>query len=250
MFFKNNIFDLYYEEYGKGNNYLLILPGWGDNRNTFTNIINYFKDKYHIFIFDYPGFGMSIFPNKDLTIYQYSEVFYKFIKEKKIKNPIIIAHSFGGRIATLLNTYNNIKISKMIFIDTAGIKEKKSLKRLFKEKIYKILKKICSFSKNKDLYIKKLQKRFGSSDFNRLDKKMHKTFINIVNEDLTSYIKLIKAEVLIIWGEYDNITTLKYGHLFNKYIKNSALIVYEKANHFSYLEKPYLTNDIIYNFIK
>ena len=34
---------MYYEKYGTKKQNILILPGWGNTRETFNNIINYFK---------------------------------------------------------------------------------------------------------------------------------------------------------------------------------------------------------------
>ena len=98
MYFKTNDISLYYEKYGTSQDTILILPGWGNNRTTFFNIINYFKDSYSIYIIDYPGFGNSPIPQKDLTIYDYAILIKKFIKMEIKTSPIIIAHSFGGRI--------------------------------------------------------------------------------------------------------------------------------------------------------
>ena len=98
--------NIYYEKYGEGKQKILILPGWGDTRSTFNNMINVLKNDYTVYILDYPGFGESTFFNKDLTIYDYAKVIKLFIKKLKINNPIIIAHSFGCRISILLNTKN------------------------------------------------------------------------------------------------------------------------------------------------
>lgn len=250
MYFNSNNIRLYYEKYGNKNKIILILPGWGDTRKTFNLLINYFKEDYTIYIVDYPGFGKSPIPKKELTIYDYSEIISNFIKRKKINNPIIIAHSFGGRIATLLNTKYNLKIDKMIFIDIAGIKQKKGIKQQLKEKTYKVLKALINKSKNKEKYLKKLIKLFGSTDYQNLPNGMHQTFKNIINEDLKNYIKDISSECLILWGKKDTSTPLKDAYKINKLIKNSALIIYPNANHFPYLQYPELTNKIIYEFIK
>lgn len=250
MYFRNKNMSIYYQKYGNKEKSILILPGWGDTRNTFINMINYFQNDYSIYILDYPGFGNSKFPKKDLTIYDYAEIIKEFIRKFKITNPIIIAHSFGGRIATLLSSYYKISIDKMVLIDIAGIKPKKTLGRFLKEKLYKILKKIVSFSRNRERYLKKLLKIFGSTDYQSLSKGMHQTFKNIVNEDLTSYFKYISCECLLLWGELDPSTPLKNAKKINKLIKESALIIYPKGNHFPYLQYPELTNRIIYEFLK
>ena len=141
MFYNQDDYSIYYEKHGQGEKVILILPGWGDTRKTFTYLINQLKEDFTIYIIDYPGFGNSPFPNHDLTIYDYANIIRDFLNDKKITNPIIIAHSFGGRIATLLSGYYKEQINKLILIDTAGIKRRKKLFIWLKEKTYKILKK-------------------------------------------------------------------------------------------------------------
>ncbi len=252
MYFVTKYSKLYYEKYGNSNKKLLILPGWGDNRKTFFNIINNLKDKYEIYIIDYPGFGKSTFKNIDMTIYDYAEIINTFMIKNKIINPIIISHSFGGRISSLLISKYKVKVDKLILIDVAGLKEKLNIKKILKIKLYKLLKKIISIipSTNKKQRLEKIRNKFSSNDYNTLPSHMYQTFKNIINEDLTKYYKNIVVETLIIWGQKDNITKLKYGKKLLKLIKNSALIIYPKADHFSYLRYPILTSKILNSYLK
>lgn len=252
MYFNNKDMSIYYEKYGDNKKNILILPGWGNTRTTFTNIINFFKDNYTIYIIDYPGFGNSPIPEKELTIYDYTNLVRDFLNEMQIKNPIIIAHSFGGRIATLLTGYYKEKIDKIIMIDAASIKPRKSIKAFIKQTTYKVLKKLTYLlpKLKQEYYRQKLLKFFGSTDYQNLPNNMHKTFKNIVNENLIYYLKNIESETLLLWGKLDKDTPLKDGYKMNNLIKNSALIIFPKGNHFSYLQYPYLTNKIIFEFIK
>ena len=247
--FKYEDIEIYYETYGHSNRSILILPGWGNTRNTFSNIINLLKDKYKIYIIDYPFFGNSPLPDKELTIHDYSELIYNFIKYNKINNPIIIAHSFGGRIASII--CNRIKVSKLILIDVAGIK-RFDIKVFIKTRIYKFLKKL-TYLLPRLIKVKVreiLLLKFSSKDYLNVPSIMKKTFQNIVKEDLRKYYKNINSETLIIWGDKDNDTPLKDGLYLNKVIKNSALIIYKNSDHFSYLNYPYLTNRILEKYLK
>ena len=252
MYINLNNLTIYYEKFGNKNKTILILPGWGNTRETFYHIINYFKHDFTIYILDYPGLGKSPIPNKTLTIYDYTETIIEFMKELNIINPLIIAHSFGGRITSILTSHYNIQIDNIILIDVAGIKHKKTPLKWLKEKTYKLLKQVIKiFPKLKQETLKqKLLKTFGSADYNALPPTMHNTFKNIINEDLTKYYKNIKSNTLIIWGENDQDTPLKDGKKLNKLINNSALIIIKKANHYSYLQNPYLINKIIEEFTK
>lgn len=243
---------IYYEKHGNSKKTILILPGWGNTRETFHHIINNFKNDYTIYIVDYPGLGKSPIPNKTLTIYDYTELIINFMTKLNISNPIIIAHSFGGRISSLLSGYYKYKINKFILIDIAGIKPKKTIKKFIKEKIYKLKKKLIKiFPKKKQNYLyQKLLKKYASTDYLSLPPTMHNTFKNIINEDLTKYFKNIKEETLLIWGENDQDTPLTDAYKIKKSIENSALIILKNGNHYSYLNYPILVNNIIYEFIK
>ena len=247
--FKCNDILIHYMSYGNSKKTILILPGWGNTRETFTNIINLLKDKYKIYIIDYPFFGDSPLPNKELTIYDYSELIFNFIKHNHINNPIIIAHSFGGRIASIL--CNKIKVNKLVLIDVAGIK-RFNIKLFIKTKVYKLLKKL-TYILPKSIQFKvreKLLLKFSSTDYLNVPSIMKKTFQNIVKEDLRKYYRNINTDTLIIWGDKDLDTPLKDALYLNKLIKNSALIVYRNSNHFSYLNYPVLTNKILEKYLK
>lgn len=251
MLYKNKNFSFYYEIYGNSPKAILILPGWGYTRETFQRIIQYLQKDYTIYIVDYPYFGNSPLPNKELTIYDYAETFSNFINELGIINPIIIAHSFGGRITSLLIGKYNLKVDKIILIDVAGIKRRKKLKVFLKEKVYKIIKRLIKIlPKKKQLRIQKqLLQKFASEDYMNLPIIMKKSFQNFIKVNLKKYYKKITSETLIIWGEKDIDTPLKDAKLLNKIIKNSGLIIFKNTTHYSYLYNEELTIKILNNFL-
>lgn len=252
MYYNKDSYSIHFEKYGEGKKKIVILPGWGDTRSTFDSMIYEFKSKYTVYIMDYPGFGQSIFPDKDLTVYDYTNMIRDFLESENIDNPIIIAHSFGGRIATLLTGYYKDKVDKLILIDSAGIKPRKNPYQIFKTYTYKFLKKLKIFlpKRKRSIYLKRLLHLFGSADYKALDQNMLKTFRNIVNLDLKYYFKNIDVKTLILWGKKDKDTPVKDAYAIHKYIKNSKLYVFPDATHFSYLNYPTMTHQLILNFIE
>lgn len=251
MYFNKDGYSMYYEKYGNSHDTILILPGWGDTRRTFDYMIDYLKENYTIYIVDWFGFGNSEFPDYDLTIYDYTNIIRDFIKEKNINNSVIIAHSFGGRIATLISGYYKDDVKKLILMDIAGIKPKKNVLKLIRTYTYKLLKKLSILipKKKRNLYLKRLFRIFASADYKELDNNMYQTFKNVVNEDLKFTYKNIREETLLIWGEKDKSTPLKDGIYIRRQIKNSRLIIYPDSGHFSYLDYPTLTNKIVNEFL-
>ena len=248
MYFTYDDITIYYEKYGSSKKSIIILPGWGNTRKTFDYMINFLKDYATVYILDYPGFGNSKFPDKDLSLYDYSNLIYEWIKYLNIDKPILIGHSFGGRIITTLLGYYKYKFDNVIYLNSAGIKPKKK----FKSYIYKLLKKLKFIlpKKYKKKWLNYLFKKYASTDYKQLNYNMQNTFKNIVNLDLKQYLKYIDSKVLLIWGNLDTSTPLKDAYVMKKEIINSELIILNNANHFSYLNYPYLVNKIIYEQIK
>ena len=165
---------------------IIFLHGWGSNKEIMKTFINHFKEFRHIYI-DMPGFGKSS-NNYILTTKEYAKIMNKFLQEINIKKDIIIGHSFGGKVATLLNP------KLLILLASAGILEKKSLKIKLKIKLFKLLKRVG---------LAKFRKFFVSDDVKGMSENMYNTFKNVVDEDFSEVFANYKGEVLI-FGAYDD----------------------------------------------
>ena len=228
-----------YEEYINNINYdnLIILHGWGQDRNQFLFLKENFTN-INIYLIDLPNFGLSDKLKKYVNLDFYVNSIIEFINLKNLKNIILLGHSFGGRIIIKLLSINNLlNIKKIILIDSAGIKPKRNIKYYFKIYTYKILKK---FNKNINL---------GSKDYKNADTYLKGTMSNIINEDLKKYLSLIKINTLIIWGSDDDVTNINNAYIMNKKIKNSKLYIIPNGNHFSYKANMNYFIEIIRGFI-
>jgi len=80
---------------------IIFLHGWGSNKEIMKCFSDNFQEYKHIYI-DMPGFGKS---SNDyvLDTLDYAKIMDEFLKSININKDIIIGHSFGGKVATLLN---------------------------------------------------------------------------------------------------------------------------------------------------
>ena len=89
-----------YEFYDNDSNEnLIFLHGWGQNIQMMQPIAKPFIKRNNVLIIDLPGFGESEEPKEVWSIYDYVEMVHEFVKDLKLKNPILIGHSFGGKIS-------------------------------------------------------------------------------------------------------------------------------------------------------
>lgn len=209
---------------------ILLLHGWGANKELMQRAFkDHLNDFCQIYV-DLPGFGgSSIDVALDST--KYALIILEFLQAKNLNPNIIIGHSFGGKIASLL------KCDMLVLLASAGIKNKKSLKTRLKLRFFKILKR---------LHINKLFKNyFLSKDAIGLNEFMYDTFKNVIKENFEYIFKNIKTPTLIFWGDRDEATPLKNGLKINKLIKNSKFYPL-KGDHFAFLHH----SDFIANKIK
>ena len=82
-----------------------------------------------------------------------------------------------------------------------------------------------------------LRQKYGSPDYNALDDEMRKTFVKVINQDLTELYEKFRASTLLIWGDADTETPLWMGQEMEKRIPDAGLVTFEGGTHFAYLEQ-------------
>lgn len=239
----------------EGDTLVVLLHGWGSNIKLFDNLMSLVSQKYPAVALDMPGFGLSDEQNEPWDVGQYTDFVIKFIEKFEYKKVILLGHSFGGRVIIKMLTQREIpfEVPKIIMVDAAGIKPKKSFKQKLRQRVYKIGKWFYNTRIIKKISPKGIdnwRKKFGSADYNDASEIMKATLVKTVNEDLTEYISKITADALLIWGENDTATPLSDGQLMEKLIKNSGLVTLKNAGHYSFLEQQYTFNAVIKSYLK
>lgn len=239
---KKNIrnIDINYIQYGseKGKN-IVLLHGWGQNIEMMKPLGDRLQD-FHITIIDFPGFGESSEPNTSLTIYDYVEILEELLDSLNIHKPILIGHSFGGRVAILYASHNSTE--KLVLFGAPCVRhERKSLK----EKVLKSIKKIPGMNKIGE-YAKKY---IGSTDYRNASPIMRETLVNVINEDLSSYAKKIQCPTLLIWGTNDTEAPIEEAKELEALLVDGGLVELSGLSHYAYLEALPQVINILHNFL-
>ncbi|MDD5835630.1 MAG: alpha/beta hydrolase [bacterium] len=225
---------IFYDQVGRGSRDVVLLHGWGQNMEMMRPLANKIEGDYKFTIIDLPGFGSSSEPDNELDIFEYTGLIEKFLQELKITNPIIIGHSFGGRIAIIYASRN--KTEKVVLFGAPCIRE---YKPTFKEKVLKALKKIPF---TKDL-VEVAKQYIGSTDYKNASPVMRKLLVNTINQDLSDCAKKITAPTLLIWGTLDTAAPIELARKLVPELKDGAIIEIPGATHYAYLERiDYVSN--------
>ena len=231
-------YNINYEVFGEGKP-IIILHGWLTDLESMRPLTTNLSKKFKIYLVDVIGFGKSDLPKDPLTSDDFGDFLQEFINKLKIENPILIGHSNGGRIIINAAGRKLINPKKIVLIDSAGLKPKRSMSYHIKVAIYKIGKLFLNLLPNtKSIKIFKecLLNKVGSSDYKASPMVLKETMKIILNEDQRHLLKNITAPTLLIWGRLDTATPISDAKEIEKLIPDCGLVEYPYGTHFSYLE--------------
>ena len=229
-----------YIQYGSGSD-VVLLHGWGQNIAMMKPIGDRLQKNHRITILDFPGFGESEEPKTALTVYDYCEILEELLKKLKVKKPVIMGHSFGGRIAIIYASRNEVE--KVVLFGSPCIR--KEVKPSIKLRMLKSLKKIPGINKLEGF----AKNHMGSRDYKNASEIMKKILVNVVNEDLSECAKKINVPTLLIWGDRDTEAPVEDAKELEKIIPDAGLIVLPNSTHYAYLENLPQVINILNNFL-
>lgn len=228
-----------YVQYGEGKD-ILLFHGWGQNIEMMKFIGDRLADRFRITILDFPGFGESDEPTIPWTLSDYSLLIEMLVQELKIKKPIIMGHSFGGRVAIRYSA--NHPIEKLVLFGSPCVRLQQKLPLSVR-----ILKKLKTLP-GLDAFGEKMKKYIGSRDYKAASPIMRQTLVQVVNEDLSEFAKKIEEPTLLIWGDQDTEAPVEEAKILENIMYDAALIVLP-GTHYAYIENLGQVIAILNNFI-
>ena len=217
FFYHGNALSLSYEILNpNGTTDILFLHGWGSSKGLMKQAFGKTLPNFrHIYV-DLPGFGGSLALD-GLTTADYAAIIEQLIEELGLTKTVIVGHSFGGKVATLLNP------QLLVLVASAGI---------LVPKPFKIRAKIALFKLLKITKLTSLRRFFVAPDAQGMSEGMYQTFKNVVNEDFSATFGAFAHRALLCFGDTDTATPLWAGEKIAQLIKNSRLVAYHGDHYF------------------
>jgi len=172
----------------------------------------------HLYI-DLPGFGKSS-NDRFLSTADYAGIVAAFLEELRIAPRIVAGHSFGGKVATLLDP------PCLVLLSSAGIQVPKPFSVRAKIALFKLL---------KPLGLGKIRQLFVSEDAKGMNPGMYETFKATVNEDFEANFGKLRSKALLFWGKTDTATPLWTGEKIAESIPDAKLYPLE-GDHYFFLD--------------
>lgn len=230
------------EEGNPENQPIILLHGWGQNTEMMAPVVKGFEDKFHIVLIDLPGFGKSDEPTTAWTIDEYVYMVEVIVRKMKLKNPILIGHSFGGKVALEYTSYHHDVDKLIVFAPSfkAGVTDTN-----LKTKMLKGLKRIPLLK----IFEKWAKDHMGSVDYKNASPTMKQVLVQSVTSGIEHHLGRITAPTIAIWGDLDDQVPLEQAYELEQSIPDCGLIVYPGGTHYAYLEDLRKTRQILKNFL-
>lgn len=243
---------------------LVLVHGFGANKDHWLDLANQLDNKYHLIIPDLIGDGESSKPlHINYSVENQTTMLHQFLSKFQNKQIVLVGNSMGGLIS--LNYAYKYQINALVLIDSLGLEVQDAyLNELGVNKAKKLYLDICSVEKMHSLielvfakppYIPEFIVEYLTKEKCQLSKldehKLSALFDNNLNliDNIQAKSTQIKTPTLILWGEKDKIVHVKNAYAFHTNIKNSELVIFENLGHIPMMEDPKSISQSIISFL-
>ncbi len=228
---------------------LLLIHGAGGTRLNWPPEIRR-GEGLEVFSVDLPGHGESGGQGEN-SICEFAERLLEWMDSVNLEQAIVCGQSMGGAIALTMELLAPDSVTGLVLIST-GAKLRVHPKILaltsnqdqFHEAADLVMK--WSFSDNVDTRVRDLARE-------RLKeltaKVVHSDFLACDSFDLMQQVKSIKVPTLVICGEEDRLTPVKYSRYLSENIEGADLFLVPGAGHMVVLERPREVAERIREFV-
>ena len=204
----------------------MLLHGYLSSKEAFTAQVAYFSRFYRVTAFDFLGQGKSGEIPSPFSVTDYAEWTEELLAVLGVKNPCVIAHSFGCRVLVKMAARGKIRLGKLVMTGPAGVVFPRNAKYRRRVRAYRFFKRFApAFA----------EKHFGSKEYRSLSPMMRESYKKIVNEDLRADARQIGNRILILQGSEDCTTTRAEAEAYLRCFERGSMKIVE-GGHFAFVE--------------
>jgi pimeloyl-ACP methyl ester carboxylesterase len=245
-------------EAGQGNSPTVVLVhGLGDQASgSWSAVIPALATDYHVLAVDLPGFGRSDKQNALYSPGAYA-AYLRWLVDRFAPGPLVmVGHSLGGAVALRFAADYPLQVQRLVLADVAGILHRKVITRDLLDPnlrqrwpyfpagplaridgwVGNFITSLPELPLDLDQVLanESLRARFLAGDPARI------AAMALVQEDFSRPLRAVQAPTFIIWGEQDQVASMRTGLLLESILPHARLQVIPGAGHVPMAEQPLL----------
>jgi pimeloyl-ACP methyl ester carboxylesterase len=238
------------DDFTKSRPTVFMIHGAGQSSATWEYQVDILRShpRFNLLIIDLPGHGKSE-GNGYRSIPKYTDFVKDFIDTLGLDRLILVGHSMGGGIAQVFALdYPESVLACVLAATGARLRVAKETLSAAKNN-YEIFCEVAPTRAFATTSSEELKIKFKEG-LRRTNQEVSYWDLRACDEfDIINELEKIKAPALIICGEEDILTPVKYGEYLSQKISNSKLHIINGVGHFMMQEKPDDFNRVLLEFL-
>jgi len=177
---------------------VLALHGWARTHSDFDAVLGGIPSVS----LDLPGFGASLEPPVVWGADDYADAVVPVLRTFA-KPPLVVGHSFGGRVAASLAARYPDLIDGLLLISVPLLRPPDRV-AVKVPRAYRILRRLHAARLMSDERLERARRRYGSADYRAAEGLMRDILVKVVNETYEHHLKMLDGRVRLLWGADDN----------------------------------------------
>lgn len=252
--------ELHYRNMGEGQALIILhgVFGTSDNWQTFAKQLT---NEYQVFLLDQRNHGLS--PHSDEFDYHVmAEDLREFIDAHQLKNPVVLGHSMGGKVAMFFATKYPEKFDKLIVVDIAPraypVHHQKILEALGAVKIDELsnrkeaedqMKPIIADAGIRQFLLKNLKREDNDRFSWKLNLPVISRNIERIGEPVDDR-QTVEKPVLFVGGEKSDYIREEDHTLIQEIFPQARIVTIPGAGHWVHAEQPKLLLEEVARFLE
>lgn len=209
---------------------VLALHGWGRRASDFRSALG----ELPYLAPDLPGFGASPPPAEVMGSREYAAILAPLLEELS-ERPVLVGHSFGGRVALHLATMHPDRFGGLVLTGAP-------LLRLTPQGKPALLFRMSRWARRLGLIpearMERIRQRYGSRDYSTASGVMRDILVRILNESYQDELAALDLPVLLLWGAEDQEASVAIAERLAELIPGAELQILDGVGHSVPLEAP------------
>ena len=232
----------------EGKEKVLFIHGAGGGQYTWSYQKGFFEREFDPIIIELPGHGESGGEGEE-EIGKYAKHVYAFLKALGLQKVFLVGHSMGGAITQTLALTHPEMVKGIVLVGTgARLKVFPMILDGIKSNFEETVRKINQFAFSRKVQADLIEKSLPFMLQCRPE-VLYGDFLACDRFDVMNEVEKIFLPTLILCGDDDQLTPVKYSEFLNSRIKDSKLDVLPNAGHMVMMEAPQAFNERVREFI-